>query len=158
MESSDTDSRWMRRALALAARAAEAGEVPVGAVVLCDGLVLAEGVNTRETDQDPCGHAEVNALRAAARSRGSWHLDGCTVFVTLEPCAMCAGAMVLARISRCVYAARDPKGGFLGTLGDLSQHPGLNHRFDVVGENFNRVLLAFDTYSGKNNIRLWFFY
>ena len=123
----------MRRALALAARAAEAGEVPVGAVVLCDGLVLAEGVNTRETDQDPCGHAEVNALRAAARSRGSWHLDGCTVFVTLEPCAMCAGAMVLARISRCVYAARDPKGGFLGTLGDLSQHPGLNHRFDVVG-------------------------
>lgn len=131
MEFSDTDSRWMQRALERAAEAAQAGEVPVGAVIVAEGTLLAEAANTRETAQDPCGHAEVNALRAAARARGRWHLEGCTVYVTLEPCAMCAGAMVLSRIDRCVYAARDPKGGFLGSLGDLSQHPGLNHRFLV---------------------------
>jgi tRNA(adenine34) deaminase len=132
MDVSDTDVRWMRRALALAAEAARAGEVPVGAVVVADGEILAEGRNTREATHDPCGHAELNAIRDASRARGSWRLDGCTVFVTLEPCAMCAGAMVLARIARCVYAAADPKGGFLGTLGDLSAHPGLNHHFVVT--------------------------
>lgn len=146
----------MRRALALAAEAAVAGEVPVGAVVVCRASVsstaestcestaeskaeskleteLAIGVNTRERDADPCGHAEVNALRAAAKARGHWRLDGCTLYVTLEPCAMCAGAIVLARIERVVYAAADPKGGFCGTLGDLSAWPGLNHRFAVTG-------------------------
>ncbi len=140
----------MQRALALAAEAAAAGEVPVGAVIVCrdhtgddTGLVgggaaggereLAVGVNTRERDADPCGHAEVNALRAAAAARGHWRLDGCTLYVTLEPCAMCAGALVLARIDRVVYAAADPKGGFCGTLGDLSAWPGLNHRFVVTG-------------------------
>lgn len=122
----------MRRALALAALAAEAGEVPVGAVVVHEGVELAVGANTRETRADPCGHAELNALRAAAVARGHWRLDGCTVYVTLEPCAMCAGAMVLARIDRCVYGAADPKGGFLGTVGDLSAHPRLNHRFAVT--------------------------
>ena len=122
----------MRIALETAADAASAGEVPVGAVVVCDGVELARGQNTRERMADPCGHAEVNALRAAAAARGHWRLDGCTVYVTLEPCAMCAGAMVLARIDRCVYAAADPKGGFCGTLGDLAAHPGLNHRFAVT--------------------------
>ncbi|MES2644054.1 MAG: nucleoside deaminase [Myxococcota bacterium] len=132
------DTRWMQRALALAATAAAVGEVPVGAVVVCKDSTGAEqelsfGVNTRERDSDPCGHAEVNALRAAAAARGHWRLDGCTLYVTLEPCAMCAGAIVLARIDRVVYAAADPKGGFCGTLGDLSAWPGLNHRFAVTG-------------------------
>ena len=122
----------MRRALSVASEAAGAGEVPVGAVVVWEGQELAIGANTRERSNDPCGHAEVNALRAAAAARGHWRLDGCTLYVTLEPCAMCAGAMVLARIDRCVYAAADPKGGFCGTLGDLSAHPRLNHRFTVT--------------------------
>jgi tRNA(adenine34) deaminase len=132
MDPSDSDERWMQRALAVAAEAAAGGEVPVGAVVVCDGREIAFGANTRERDADPCGHAEINALRAAAALRGHWRLDGCTIFVTLEPCAMCAGAMVLARIDRCVYATADPKGGFCGTLGDLSAWPGLNHRFVVT--------------------------
>jgi tRNA(adenine34) deaminase len=132
MDPSDSDERWMRRALGVAEEAAQAGEVPVGAVIVCDGQELAVGANTRERLSDPCGHAEVNALRAAAAARGHWRLDGCTLYVTLEPCAMCAGAMVLSRIERCVYAAADPKGGFCGTLGDLSNHPRLNHRFAVT--------------------------
>ena len=123
----------MRHALSLAAEAALHGEVPVGACVVIDGTIIAEGQNTRERERDPCGHAELSAIRAAAQARGDWRLEGATVYVTLEPCAMCAGAMVLARIERCVYAARDPKGGFLGTLADLSAHPGLNHRFAVTG-------------------------
>lgn len=156
MDSSDTDRWWMQQALALAAQAAERGEVPVGAVVVADGVRLGEGANTRETMADPCGHAEVNALRAAAAARGNWRLDGATVFVTLEPCAMCAGAMVLARIARCVYAARDPKGGFLGTLGDLSRHPGLNHQFavtaGVMDEEAQALLRAFfGTRRRRNN-------
>lgn len=122
----------MHRALALADLAASLGEVPVGAVVVAGGELLAEGWNTRERAADPCGHAELNALRAAAARRGHWRLDGCTVYVTLEPCAMCAGAMVLARVDRCVYGAADPKGGFLGTLGDLAHHPRLNHHFVVT--------------------------
>jgi len=121
-------------ALATAAQAADEGEVPVGAVVVrdSDGVVLAVAHNRREQDADPTAHAELLAIRAAARAVGGWRLDGCTVYVTLEPCAMCAGAMVLARIGRCVYGATDPKGGFLGTLGDLSQIAALNHRFEVV--------------------------
>ena len=126
------DELWMRRALGIAEGAARHGEIPVGAVVVFDGRELAIGENTRERFHDPCGHAEVNALRAAAAARGHWRLDGCTIYVTLEPCAMCAGAMVLARIDRCVYATADPKGGFCGTLGDLSAWQGLNHRFEVT--------------------------
>lgn len=121
----------MRRALDRAAEAGRLGEVPIGAVVVAEGTLLAEAGNTRETAADPCGHAEVNALRAAGAARGRWHLDGATVYVTLEPCAMCAGAMVLARVGRCVYATADPKGGFLGSLGNLADFPGLNHRFAV---------------------------
>ena len=88
--------------------------------------------NRRELDHDPTAHAELLAVRQAAAVQGDWRLDGCTLYVTLEPCAMCAGALVLARIARCVYAASDPKGGFLGTLGDLSSVPGLNHRYAVT--------------------------
>lgn len=122
----------MRAAMAQAERAREHGDVPVGAVVVHEGLVIAEGHNRREHDQDPAAHAELVAIRAAARALGSWRLEGCTVFVTLEPCPMCSGLMVLSRIERCVYGASDPKGGFLGTLDDLSAHPGLNHSFQVV--------------------------
>jgi len=115
------------------ARLAEArGEVPIGAVVVRDGEVLAAAGNQREADQDPTAHAEILVIRKAAELIGSWRLEGCTVYVTLEPCSMCAGAMVLARIERCVYGATDPKGGFVGTLGDLPAHPGLNHRFEVL--------------------------
>jgi tRNA(adenine34) deaminase len=130
---SETDEKWMSRALALAAEAGQRGEVPIGAVVVDGGEELAGAGNTREADNDPCGHAELLAIRAAAARRGHWRLDGCTVYVSLEPCAMCAGAMVLARISRCVFGATDPKGGFCGTLGSLHDHPRLNHRFAVQG-------------------------
>jgi tRNA(adenine34) deaminase len=127
----DLDWRHMGEALDVARRAASIGEVPIGAVVVRDGTVLATAHNRREIDRDPTAHAELLALRQAAGTLGDWRLDGATVYVTLEPCAMCAGAMVLARIAACVYACPDPKGGFLGTLGDLSQVAGLNHRFAV---------------------------
>lgn len=123
----------MRRALEVAELASRAGDVPVGAVIVRDGQEISVGFNTREAACDPCGHAEINAVRAAASALGSWRLDDCTIYVTLEPCAMCAGALVLARIARCVWGAADPKGGFCGTLGDLSAHPGLNHRYAVTG-------------------------
>lgn len=122
----------MREALDLADTAASRGEVPVGAIVVKGKTVLGRSHNLRETDQDPTAHGEVLALREAARALGSWRLEGCWVYVTLEPCAMCAGAMVLARIEGCVYGCPDPKGGFLGTLADLSKWPGLNHQFEVV--------------------------
>lgn len=130
---SGNESLFMEEALELARQAAQAGEVPVGAVVVREGVVLARAHNLRETLQDPTAHAEILALRLAAARLGSWRLDGCDLYVTLEPCAMCAGAMVLARVQRCVYATSDPKGGFVGTVGDLSSHPALNHRFAVVG-------------------------
>ena len=122
----------MQQALALARAAESMDEVPVGALVVHDGKVIAAAHNLRERDQDPTAHAELIAMQQAAKALGSWRLEGCTVYVTLEPCAMCAGAMVLSRIERCVFAASDPRGGFLGTLDDLSQHPILNHRFEVV--------------------------
>jgi tRNA(adenine34) deaminase len=126
------DERFMEEALALAALAASQGEVPVGAVVVFEGQVIARGYNRREQDQDFSAHAELLAMRDAARHLGSWRLCDCTVFVTLEPCPMCAGAMVQARVGRCVFGTTDPKGGFLGTCGDLSRHPAMNHRFEVV--------------------------
>jgi tRNA(Arg) A34 adenosine deaminase TadA len=126
------DRDFMAQALSLAGEAARVQEIPVGAVVVHSGQIIAQAHNRRELDQDPCAHAELLAMREAARVLGSWRLEDCTVYVTLEPCAMCAGAMVLARIARCVYGCTDPKGGFLGTLGDLSQHPALNHHFVVT--------------------------
>ena len=123
---------FMQLALEQADMAEAKGDVPVGAVVVHDGQVIATGHNLREVDQDPTAHAELIAIRRAAEVLGSWRLEGCTVYVTLEPCPMCSGLMVLSRIERCVYGASDPKGGFLGTLADLSDFEGLNHRFDVV--------------------------
>ena len=122
----------MEMALAEAAAAAAMGEVPVGAVVVRQGEVIAAAHNRREVDGDPTAHAELLAIRDAAHQLGDWRLEDCTVYVTLEPCAMCAGLMVNSRIERCVYGTGDPRGGFLGTLGDLSQHEVLNHRFEVV--------------------------
>jgi len=116
-----------------AARVCQAwGDVPIGAVVARDGAVLASAGNQRERAQDPTAHAEILALRDAAAAAGSWRLDGCDVFVTLEPCAMCAGALVLARVDRLVYATPDPKAGFAGSLGDLTRDARLNHRLEVV--------------------------
>jgi len=124
----------MRRALAVAATAAQTGDVPVGALVVdVDGAVLAEAANARERDGDPTAHAELLALRAAAAARGEWRLDGCTVVVTLEPCTMCAGALVLARVARLVYGADDPKAGAVGSLWDVVRDRRLNSRPEVVG-------------------------
>jgi tRNA(adenine34) deaminase len=123
----------MRRALAVAERARAGGDVPIGAVVLDSrGEVVAEGYNRREADADPTAHAEVLALRAAAREVGQWRLEGCTLVVTLEPCTMCAGALVLARVDRVVFGAFDPKAGAVGSLWDVVRDPRLNHRPEVV--------------------------
>jgi tRNA(adenine34) deaminase len=138
----------MGLALAQAARASATGDVPVGAVVLsADGEVLAAGVNRREADGDPTAHAEVLALRTAARALGEWRLDGCTLVVTLEPCAMCAGAAVLSRVERLVFGAWDPKAGAAGSVWDLVRDRRANHRLEVVGgvreEECTRLLLDF---------------
>lgn len=123
---------WMDEALG-EARAAEAhGDVPVGAVVVRDGHAIARAHNEREQRQDPTAHAEVLALRAAARETESWRLDRCVLYVTLEPCAMCAGALVLARVPTLVYGAMDPKAGAVGSLVDLARDERLNHRATVV--------------------------
>ena len=126
------DERFMQLALEEARRAAEEGEVPIGAVVVCGGEVVARAHNRRETDADPSAHAEFSAMLEASRALGRCRLTGCTVYVTLEPCLMCAGLMVNARIDRCVYGASDPKGGALGTLYDVSADPRLNHAFAVT--------------------------
>ncbi|MEU2956304.1 tRNA adenosine(34) deaminase TadA [Streptomyces xanthochromogenes] len=123
----------MRSALAGAAQAESAGDVPVGAVVLApDGTFLASGHNEREAIGDPTAHAEVLAIRRAARETGEWRLTGCTLVVTLEPCVMCAGAIVQSRIDRVVYGARDEKAGAAGSLWDLVRDQRLNHRPEVV--------------------------
>jgi tRNA(adenine34) deaminase len=126
------DDTYMALALEQARLAGEIGEVPIGAVVVCDEAVVSSGHNRREIDHDPAGHAEFLAIREAARKLGRWRLSDCTVYVTLEPCPMCAGLMHQARISRCVYGAPDPKAGALGTLYDLSNDERLNHRFEVT--------------------------
>jgi tRNA(Arg) A34 adenosine deaminase TadA len=122
----------MRLALEQAERAAEIGEVPIGAVVVCEGEVLAVAHNRRETDADPSAHAEFRALIEASKKLGRWRLTGCTVYVTLEPCLMCAGLMQLARVDRCVFGAADPKGGALGSLYEVHNDERLNHRFEVT--------------------------
>lgn len=127
------DEKFMALALEEAARAAELGEVPIGAVVVHDGEVIARAGNRRETDADPAAHAEFSALMEASRVLGRWRLTGCTVYVTLEPCLMCAGLMVNSRIDRCVFGAPDPKGGAVGTLYDVSHDARLNHEFEVEG-------------------------
>jgi tRNA(adenine34) deaminase len=127
-----THKVWMDRALEQARAAMTHGDVPIGAVVVRDGEVIAEGHNRREIDGDPTAHAEILALRAAARAVGSWRLEGCTLYVTLEPCAMCAGALVLARLPELVFAATDPKAGAVGSLYDIARDERLNHQVSVT--------------------------
>jgi tRNA(adenine34) deaminase len=123
----------MRQALALAATAADDGDVPVGAVIVdASGTVIGTGRNTRERDSDPTGHAEIVAMREAAAAVGEWRLEGCTLAVTLEPCTMCAGALVAARIERLVFGAFDEKAGAVGSLWDVVRDRRLNHRPEVV--------------------------
>jgi len=126
----------MHRALDLAQKAALIGEVPIAAIVYKDGDILAEAHNRRELDQDPTGHAEIIALRRAAHRIDSWRLEGCTLAVTLEPCPMCAGALVNARVARLVYGATDPKMGCVDTLGHLCTEPRFNHQVQVVSGLF----------------------
>ena len=124
----------MQAALAEARSALSTGDVPVGALVVDEGgEVVGRGRNVRERDNDPTGHAEVVALRQAAAARGSWRLDGCTLVVTLEPCTMCAGAIVLSRVSRLVFGAYDDKAGAVGSLWDVVRDRRLNHRPEVIG-------------------------
>jgi tRNA(adenine34) deaminase len=141
------DARWMRAAIAEAERAAVLGEVPIGAVVVRGGEVVGRGHNRREADRDPLAHAELLAIAEAARALGGWRLVGCTMYVTLEPCAMCAGALVNSRVERLVFGAADPKAGYCGSLGDLVRDPRLNHRLEVAGgvlaEECGRLLSAF---------------
>ena len=127
-----THKIWMARALDEARAAQSHGDVPVGAVVVYDGDVIAAGHNRREIDQDPTAHAEMIALRAASRRLRSWRLDGCSLYVSLEPCVMCAGAIVLARLPELVYGARDPKAGAVGSLFDLVRESRLNHQVAVT--------------------------
>ncbi len=130
----DADLHFMEQALSLAREAASLGEVPVGAVAVYDGRIIGRGHNRRELDADPFAHAELLALREAARELGAWRLTGVTLYVTLEPCAMCAGGMVQGRLSRLVYAAKDPKAGAVGSLYNLVEEPRHNHRVQVTGD------------------------
>jgi tRNA(adenine34) deaminase len=127
------DERWISEALVVAREAASAGEVPVGAIVVRDGIAIARAGNRTVRDQDPTAHAEVLALREAASVLGSWRLTDCVLYVTLEPCAMCAGASVLARVKGVVFGAWDDKAGMAGSVEDLLRHPVLNHRPQVRG-------------------------
>jgi tRNA(adenine34) deaminase len=126
------DETWMSEALAEARRAASEGEVPIGAVVVCEGQIVGRGRNARERLHDPTAHAEVLALRQASQALRRWRLTGTTVYATLEPCPMCAGALVNARVDRLVYAVPDPKAGAVGTLFDIARDPRLNHRIEVT--------------------------
>jgi tRNA(adenine34) deaminase len=145
--STEEDSQFMRMALEQAARSAVIGEVPIGAVLVHEGRVLAQSHNYREAWQDPTAHAEMIVIREGAKALGRWRLIDSTLFVTLEPCAMCLGAMVLARIPRLVFGARDPKAGACGSVLDFACEPRLNHRINVVAgileEESQRMLTEF---------------
>ena len=133
MDKNALDIQYMQAALALAAEAALEGEVPVGAVVVKDGAIIGRGSNAPISRHDPSAHAEIMALRDAASSIGNYRLVGCTLYVTLEPCAMCSGAIQHARIARLVYGAKDPKTGACGSVVDLMAEPRLNHHAEVAG-------------------------
>ena len=140
-------AQWMKEALALAEEAGADGEIPVGAVIVDrDGQIIGRGRNRRQSG-DPLGHAELIAIRQAAEAIGDWRLEGTTMVVTLEPCAMCAGALVNARVEKLIFGADDPKAGFCGTLGNLVQDARLNHRLEVVrgleAESSKRLLQGF---------------
>jgi len=126
-----SDECWMEEALRLAGLAEVAGEVPVGAVVVYQGCIVGRGWNQVISRNDPCAHAEIVALRDAARQLGNYRLSGCELYVTLEPCAMCAGAIMHARIARLVFGARDPKAGAVGSIMHVINHPQLNHQVEV---------------------------
>ena len=132
-DASPADVEWMTRALELAELAASIGEVPVGAVLTKDDEIVAEGHNLTVTSNDPTAHAELVVIREAAQKLGDWRLTDCTLYVTLEPCTMCAGALVLSRVDRLVFGAADPKAGMVGSLGNLAQDERLNHWIDVTG-------------------------
>lgn len=144
---SEEHERWMREALAEATRALASGDVPVGAVAVRAGRVVGRGYNCKELTRDPTAHAEMSALQEASRTLGGWRLSEVTLYCTLEPCPMCAGAMVQARLPRLVYAVDDPKWGAAGSVVDLLQHEQLNHRVDVVkgilAEEAHALLRAF---------------
>ena len=125
------DELWMEEAIRAAQRALEIGEVPVGAVVVCEGKIVGRGWNRNLADSDPTAHAEIVALREAGRNVGNHRLGDCELFATIEPCAMCAGAMVYARLRRLVYGADDPKAGAVHSVLQVLNHPGLNHRMEV---------------------------
>ena len=148
-----SDQLWMHEALEMARQGAALGEVPVGAVIVKDGVALARAHNQREQTKDPTAHAELLAIRAASASIGDWRLIDTTLYVTLEPCPMCAGAIVLARIPRVVYAASDAKSGAAGTLFNLLQDERLNHRVDVIrgilAEESSDLLKSF--FRGRRN-------
>ena len=127
-----SDEKWMGRALELALEAGSKGEIPIGAVVVCGDEVVAEASNLKESNQDPLGHAELIAIQAAAEKLSRWRLSGCTLYVTLEPCTMCAGAIVHARLDRVVYAAADPKAGAVKSLYEILADPRLNHAPEVT--------------------------
>jgi tRNA(adenine34) deaminase len=141
------DVRWMWAAIAEARAAEEAGEVPIGCVLVHEGRILSRGHNLRERAQDPTAHAEIIAIRAAAARLGTWRLCGVTAYVTLEPCPMCAGALVNARVDRVVFGAPDPKAGATTTLYTIGQDTRLNHRFELTGnvlaEECGALLSAF---------------
>ena len=126
------DAAWMKRALEQAELAAAAGEVPVGALVIKDGQIIGQGHNRNLLDNDPTAHAELVALRQAAARLGNHRLTGCTMVATIEPCSMCAGALIHARIGRLVYGASDPKAGAAGSIVQVINHPSLNHRMEVT--------------------------
>lgn len=132
-DEAETDLRFMARALTLAEEAAAQGEVPVGAVVVVEGVIVGEGANRREADRDPVAHAEILAIRSASRHLGRWRLHDATLYVTLEPCPMCAGALVNARVKRVVYGASDPKAGAARSLFEILDDPRLNHRAEIHG-------------------------
>jgi tRNA(adenine34) deaminase len=147
MKNDDRDEQWMRAAIAEARLAEARGEVPVGAVIVHEGQIIGRGHNERESSQDPTAHAEMIAIREAARALGSWRLIDTTLYVTLEPCPMCAGALVNARVPRVVWGCNDPKAGATETLYKIGSDPRLNHQFEctagVLREESSVLLSAF---------------
>jgi tRNA(adenine34) deaminase len=147
IQSAIDDQQAMEAALAEARQAAEAGEVPIGALIVHEGAIIARGQNRVLRDNDPTAHAEIVALRAAAQALGNYRLNGCTLYVTLEPCAMCAGAMIHARLDKLVFAADDPKAGACGSVVSVLNHPKLNHRMwaerGILAEESAELLRSF---------------
>ena len=147
MNLDEKDDRWMNAAISQARLAEAIGEVPIGAVIVRGGEIVGSGYNRRETDRDPTAHAEMIAIREASERLGAWRLLGCTLYVTLEPCPMCAGAILQSRVERVVYGAPDPKAGCAGTLMDLLQDARFNHRLPwrsgVLGEECAALLTCF---------------